>query len=450
MSERPPGTLLEAAAALHRGELSAGALLRMCLARIDDLEPRIRAMVTVTAGAAREQAEEADRRLGRGERGPMLGIPVVLKDLVDVAGVRTTAGSKVLHDNVAARDADVWARLRAAGAVLVGKANTHEFAYGGTTAPTRNPADSERIVGGSSGGPAAALAAGFCLGAVGTDTAGSIRIPANLCGVAGLKPSTGLVSTEGVVPLSATLDCVGPMARSVADLRPLLQTMIPGHYPPPARQERSSFRPRIGLLTLPGRADPGIDAVVAKAVAAVGELGAEVTERELPGFDETVSLNFTVLGVEAALYHRRWRDRAGLYTSYVRERLAEGARTSGVDYLSALRAADLVAARVERALDGLDALLLPGMPCPAPPAYDERILVGGAWEDRDTALCRNAAFTNLSGHPTLAVPAGLVDGLPAGVQLVGRRGADLSLLMLGERLEGLLPPGLPDHLHRLG
>jgi aspartyl-tRNA(Asn)/glutamyl-tRNA(Gln) amidotransferase subunit A len=428
--------------ALDQGLVTASDLLDGFLSVVEANEPTLHAMVTTTMDLAREQARRADHRLAAGERTPVLGIPVVLKDLLDVAGVPTTAGSKVLADNVPSASSTVWSRLEAAGAVLVGKANTHEFAYGGTTAPTRNPADPAHIVGGSSGGPAAALAAGYCLGAIGSDTAGSLRIPANFCGIPALKPTRGLVPTDGVVPLSPSLDVVGPMARSVPDLA-LLLDVIADRPSDPAVSGRPA---RVGLLGGTGRQQPSVTRAVEAAVAALRELGAEVLDVDLPGFAESVFDNFAVIGFEATHFHAQWADRRELYTPYVRDRLAAAADVTREQCDAALAAADRLRHDLDRLLDQVDLVLAPGVPFAPPPAYDEQVLVEGEWEDRDTGLCRNTAFANLTGHPALALPAGLDGVLPVGVQLVGRHGSDLELLAVGAELELRLPPGLPPHL----
>jgi aspartyl-tRNA(Asn)/glutamyl-tRNA(Gln) amidotransferase subunit A len=435
-------TLAETRDALDARRLTATELLDELLAAMERDERVIRAMVTRTLELARDQAAKADVRLAAGERTPLLGIPIVLKDLIDVEGVPTTAGSRVLAGNVPRSSAPVWHRLESAGAVLLGKANTHEFAYGGTTEPTRNPSDPSRIVGGSSGGSAAALAAGFALGAVGTDTAGSIRIPANLCGVAALKPTRGLVPADGVIPLSPTLDVVAPIARRAADLDPLLRVMAALPAGPQVRHRPA----RVGVVTNTGVAAASVIKAVRTATAAFTELGADVVELELPGLEQSVFDDFTVIAFEATQLHRRWADRRDLYTPYVRDRLAAAADVTRAQYDEALRAARLLEAHVDALLDRVDVLLLAGVPFPASPAYDDVVVVGEGEEDRDTALCRNTAFANLTGHPVLALPAGLDDGLPVGVQLVGRQGADLQLVQVGAQVEALLPPGLPPHL----
>lgn len=438
-----PDTLADARTALDTRGVSAVELLEHIVGLASVHEAAVKALTTPTVELARTHAIRADTRLAAGDHTPLLGIPVVIKDLIDVAGVPTTAGSRVLAGNVPVTSSTVWQRLEAAGAVLIGKANTHEFAYGGTSAPTRNPADTSRIVGGSSGGSAAALAAGFALGALGTDTAGSVRIPANLCGVAALKPTRGVVQADGVVPLSPTLDVVGPMARTVADLDPLFRVManltdVPSSGP----QIRAA-----GVFWPAGPQAASVGRAVDATKAALAELGVDVLDIELPDFATSVFDNFTVMGYEAYRIHQQWADKREQYTPYVRDRLADAGAISSAELFAALSAGARLRDDLDRVLRSVDVLLLPGVPFPAPPAYDEQVLVDGEWEDRDTGLCRNLAFANLTGHPALALPAGLDDQLPVGVQLIGRRGSDLPLLATGQLLEPLLPAGRPAFHH---
>lgn len=430
---------------MDSGVITSVQLLEQCLVRMTMEEPGVRAMVTETRDLAEDQAANADARISTGERTPLLGIPVALKDLIDVAGVPTTAGSRVLADNVPSASATAWTRLEQAGAVLVGKANTHEFAYGGATEPTRNPADWSRIVGGSSGGPAAALAAGYCLGALGSDTAGSIRIPANLCGIAGLKPSRGLVPADGVVPLAPSLDVVGPMARSVSDLAPLLRVLADLD----ADACSQGFPRSVAVLTNAGPMDASVAEALRSAAQAFRSFGARVVDCRLAGFEESLVGNFTILGHEAHRVHARWADRIDLYSGYVRDRLAAAAEITSGECDRAWTSAHVLEREIDRLLEEVDMLLVPGVPMPASPAYDTQVHVAGEFEDRDTALCRNTAFANLTGHPVLGMPAGLDEGLPVGIQLVGRRGGDLELIAAGARLEGALPVGLPARLAAL-
>lgn len=430
--------LSDARRALQEGSITARELLERHLSIVDKIEPDVRAMVTVTVDMARQQADEADRRLRAGESAPLLGIPVVVKDLIDVEGIPTTAGSKVLAGNIAGSSAPSWVALKDAGAVLLGKANTHEFAYGGTTEPTRNPWDLSRMVGGSSGGPAAALAAGFCLGALGSDTAGSIRIPANLCGVAGLKPTRGIVSTEGVIPLSPTLDVVGPMARHAADLISLFTALVPGSADEVVTSiDLGQFK--VGLLSMEGPSDPSAREAVDRAIQTLRRAGASVVPARLDGLPTSLGANFTIMGYEAAQYHRQFEDRRDLYTPYVRDRLAEAAAVTTAQYEDARSFAEDLTARVDDLLAEVDVILMRGVAFPAPPAYDPNVLIEGEWRDRDTELCRNTAFANLTGHPVVAVPIMEDAGLPMGVQLVGKKGNDALLIAVAGELQDRIP-----------
>jgi len=427
-----------AAAYRARRPLSPIEVTEYFLERIDRIDSDVRSMVTVTPELAMRHAAAAARRIAQGDPNPMLGVPVVIKDLIDVKGVRTTAGSAVLRDNVATSSSAVWNRLGRAGAVLLGKANTHEFAYGGTTEPTVNPWGSGHLVGGSSGGPAAALAAGLTPLAVGTDTAGSIRIPANLCGVYGLKPTRGAVSASGVIPLAPSLDVVGPMGHHPRDLALAMSAMSARHASadPAAshaamRRRAKARRVRFGVLADPGGMTPGVAAAFERTAAISSTFGT-TTEVDFDEFADTVWTNFTILGVEAVLVHEQWEPHRSMYTPYVRERLEQAALTLAVDHVRATRAALGYRQRVDQLLEHCDALIVPGIPYPAPALGISSVDVGGVVEDRDTSMCRNTAVANLTGHPVLALPVGFEDGLPVGVQLVGRRGGDADLLALGE------------------
>ncbi|MEI2705343.1 MAG: amidase family protein [Ilumatobacteraceae bacterium] len=319
--------------------LSPVEVTEVFLERIERFDERIRSMVTVTPDLARRHARTAAGRIAGGDPSPLLGIPLVVKDLIDVRGVRTTAGSAVLRDNVATSSAPAWQRLARAGAVLLGKANTHEFAYGGITEPTVNPWHTNHLVGGSSGGPGAALAAGLALMGIGTDTAGSIRIPANLCGVAGLKPTRRTVSTRGVIPLAPSLDVVGPMGHHPRDLALAMGVLAqrwasdaPDALHRAAAKRAAAGALRIGVLADPGRMTPGVQAAFERTVATAATFGATIEVR-VPHVAQSVWTNFTILGVEAVLYHERWRDQRELYTPYVRERLADAESTSAVAYV---------------------------------------------------------------------------------------------------------------------
>jgi Asp-tRNA(Asn)/Glu-tRNA(Gln) amidotransferase A subunit family amidase len=450
--------LLEASRLLRSRELGAVELTRAVLDRVSAVEEAVRAFIVVTEDLALDQARAAQRVLDRdgSAAADLSGVPIVLKDLIDVRGVPTTAASKVLVGNVPRRDAVVFSRLRRAGATLIGKANLHEFAYGGATEPTRNPWDTSRMVGGSSGGNGAALAAGMCLGAIGTDTAGSVRIPAAFCGVAGLKPTSGLIERDGVLPLSETLDCVGPMAKSPADVVALLYAMASGKKAPglrrhsiaaPAEPARPLRGLRIGRIETPTAVDVGVRDGLAAAESALRDAGAEMEETCIGDLSEAERACFTIMGAEAGRLHRDRLARHGDdYSAYVRDRLTEGVCTSAADYLDALASARAFRARTEKTLTRFDALLLSAMPCVAPQASLDSIEVDGVVYGRDTLLCRDTAFANVTGHPALSVPAGLHKGLPVGVQLVGKRHHDVLLGQIGQAVFDRLAAPMPQRV----
>jgi aspartyl-tRNA(Asn)/glutamyl-tRNA(Gln) amidotransferase subunit A len=445
----PPGLSIVQAAELYRsGEISPVEVTRSCLESIEEHDPTIQAFVTVTGEVALDQARAAEKvvRDDRGTERPLLGIPICLKDLVETAGIPTTASSRVLADNVPASDAPVWKRLRRAGAVLVGKTHTHEFAYGSSTPPARNPWNPQRIPGGSSGGSAAALAAGCCLGAVGTDTAGSIRIPAALCGVVGLKPTYGLVPKSGVIPLSWTLDHVGPMALAPADAAVMLEAMA-GHErsdPASVRRRRSythrgsrtsSVPRRAGVITNTGSMTPGVRTGLRVVESALEDLGWEIDEVVVDGWESAVDADFVILGVEASVYHEETLTRSPeLYGGGVRKRLEWGRTLDGTTYVKARRAAEDFRTALESLLAERDILVCPGMPCPAPVAYVDKVTIEGRELDIDRALCRNTSIFNLTGLPALALPSGFEDGLPVGAQLIGSHWAEATVLDVGQRI----------------
>lgn len=420
---------------LRSREVGAVEIAKAVLTRIEKIEPEVGAFVHVDDESFLDAARAAQRRLDKdGDGAPALtGVPIVIKDLIDVRGMRTTAASRVLAENTATRDAPVVRRLRMAGVTVIGKANTHEFAYGGACEPTRNPWDTSRMAGGSSGGNAAALAAGLCFGGIGSDTAGSVRIPAGLCGVTGLKPSRGAVSTRGVVPLAPSLDCVGPLGRSPQDVAALYAAMLAPAAATRVIQETRAGSVqglRVGVVTETG---PTADPVLAARDTAAEVLtahGATVTPLAPAVLDHRLAadVNFEIMAVESARVHRQWlREHADKYSPYVRERLEDGLRVSAVDYLDTLDKAARIRAAWDKVLGAFDIVLPAGMPVTAPKAYVSRVEVGGSQTDRDWLLCRDAAFANITGHPALAVPAGIAGGLPVGVQLVASRGRDATL-----------------------
>jgi aspartyl-tRNA(Asn)/glutamyl-tRNA(Gln) amidotransferase subunit A len=438
----PPG-LGEAARLVREGEAGSVELVEQALERIAALDGRVGAFVAVLAEQARAEAARRDTELRQGAApGPLHGVPVAVKDLVDVAGAVTAAGSPKLAGNRAAADAEAVARLRAAGAVVIGKTRTHEFAYGTVTPGTVNPWDPERIAGGSSGGSAAAVAAGQVPAAVGTDTAGSIRIPAACCGVVGLKPTFGRVPATGVWPLSWSCDHVGPIAASVADVA-LLDAVLAGDARPGDAGPARGAGPRIGRLVGDdlGPVDPAVGDAVDALCRRLEAEGAVLDEVGLPMRAARAAVAAIVLP-EAATIHARLLAETGP-DGYSRAMLAMiriGGSALAAEYLNGLRNRGRFLSLVEGLLAGRDALLLPTLPCVAPRVGQRTLTLGGEQVGVQAALTRLPGVFNCSGSPVLSLPAGLAGGLPVGVSLVGRLGGDRDLLALAAWVERAAPP----------
>ena len=438
----PPLTIAAAARAYRTGALSPVEVTAACLDRIAARDAEIGAFATVTAERARRRARAADAEVADdpGRLRPLLGIPIGVKDIVDVAGVVTGAGCAALAGNVAARPATVWQRLEDAGAVLIGKTATHELAYGVATPGTRNPLDLRRIPGGSSGGSAAALAAGMCLGAVGTDTAGSIRIPAALCGVVGLKPTRALCPLDGILPLAPTLDHAGPMALTPGDTALLLSAMA--GTSPSAAVDVAALR--VGLATDGALWTDAVRRAFTATADALGRVGARVAPVAVPSFADAVRQSDRIIGVEAGVMHAELLDEAGeSLTAVTRARLrSAGRRVDGPTYYRALRHAAAVRAGYEGALTDVDVLLAPGVATTAPLCGAEQVTIGGQDLRLGRALCWNSAALNLAGIPAVALPAGVGDdGLPVGIQLIGAAGEDHRLLAIAGAVSAVLRVG---------
>ncbi len=446
----PTRLTLEAAAdAIRVRRISAEELTRACLARIDQLEPQVHAFITVTADEAIVAARAIDRDPATSPA-PLRGVPIALKDLFDTKGVRTTAGSAILRDRVPDEDAAVVADLRAAGAISVGKTNLHEWAFGVTNqnphyGPTRNPWDLARIPGGSSGGSAAALAIGACVGALGSDTGGSIRIPSALCGVVGLKPTYGRVSLRGVIPLSWTLDHAGPMARTVRDVA-ILYRAIAGYD---ARDPGSADMPmddpleriedgvqdlRVGVPRghFFERTDPEVARLVRDAIAALEREGAVITEVAFPHSDEILATQRAVISVDAAAYHAAdLRENADRIGADVLARLRHGTTVSAEEYALARRRRDEIRRDVVALFAACDVLVTPTTAVAAPLADSSDAAVETA--ARLTAL--TSPF-NLTGLPAVSVPCGLTAaGLPVGLQIAGAPWTESTVLRVARAYE---------------
>ena len=438
------GMTVKQASELMRSKAASSAeLTGECLARIKKVQPVLNAFITVTGDEALAQARALDAELLRGKwRGPFHGVPVALKDNIDTAGVRTTGASHLFENRVPTEDAEVVRRLKNAGAVFLGKLNLHEFAYGGTSAvtyfgPVHNPWDPTLTPGGSSGGPGAAVAADMCFASIGTDTAGSVRIPASYCGIVGLKPTYGRVSIRGIIPLSWSLDNAGPMCKSVEDTALLLQVMA-GYDPldtttvnvPVPDYVRALRRPtsklRIGLPRKPyfDNLSPDVGQAIDAALAVIQKLTASMTDVTLP----PVAPGGPIMGVEAYTYHEQWvKKTPELYDPPIRAALERGAKIDAETYARALR--DLAQSRrdIRKVFDEVDLLVLPTM---ADPPF--KIEVGLT----KNVSARNTLPFDVYGIPTISIPCGFTSaGLPVGLQIAGAHWAEPTVLALAHAYE---------------
>lgn len=449
---------IEEIARLYRKrKLSPVELTKFMLARIDQRNPELNAYITVTGELALAQARKAEAELfaprgrkGHRDRGPLHGVPISLKDNICTKGIRTTAGSKILKDFFPEQDATVWAKLREAGAILLGKTNLHEFAYGVTTnnphfGPTRNPWDLARIPGGSSGGSAAAVAAGLCYASIGTDTGGSIRIPASLCGVVGLKPGIGRVSAEGVVPLSPLLDFVGPLARSVADAALVFDQIAAGKY----RLKRSSRKVRFRLGLPKGFfldvLSKEVDAAFHFATSALQKRGVLLKEVSIPLLAATEDAGNQIAWAEATHFHQQsgwFPARSADYGEDVRTRLEMGTEVSAISYLQALKLRGQFIQQFNFALPDshLDALVVPTTPIAAPLIGEESTNIGDSDHPTRALLLRLNRPANLAGVPAISVPCGFTaSGLPIGLQLIGAQNSERKLLEIAAVIQDASP-----------
>ena len=456
----------EVARLYRQRKLSPVELTRFLLERINKLNAHLNAFITVSEELALQQAKRAESELvgkrgdkSRRDRGPLHGIPISLKDNIYTAEVRTTAGSRVLRDFVALHDAPVVTALKEAGAVLLGKTNMHEFAYGTTSnnphyGAVRNPWDVSRIAGGSSGGSAAALAAGLCYGSIGTDTGGSIRIPSSLCGVVGLKPGLGRVSTDDVVPLSPTLDFVGPLARSAEDAALLLEAIgVRGKGERRLRLGRvpssRSRRPRLGVPQefFLDVLSPEVERAFQSALRTLEKGGARLKEVFLPLLPETEDAGNQIAWAEATHYHQHagwYPAHAEEYGEDVRKRLEKGTKVPAVAYLQALQLRDqfIAAFHVILQEEELDALVVPTTPITATRVGEESVAIKGSIHPTRALLLRLNRPANLAGVPAISVPCGLTEnGLPVGLQFIGAVTEELLLLELAYNFERACPLG---------
>jgi len=439
---------------------------KACLGRIEGLGRSLNCFITVLGDSALKAAEASERRHRAGTPlGPLDGIPIAVKDVFYIEGVLCTAGSKILAANVAGYDSTAVRRLRGAGAVLVGTTNMHEFAAGVTSdnphfGPVRNPWDRGRVAGGSSGGSAVAVATGMAAGAIGTDTAGSVRIPAALCGIIGFKPTYGRVSRIGVVPLAASLDTVGVLARSAWDAAALLQA-VTGHDKSDISTVDEPVPDYLELLSAPFQGarigvvhpyfhddvDPRVEENFKGFASNLRGMGCTLGEADLGPVQEAYDKWLVIRRSEATAFHQRWLDSVpDLYGADVRRLLELGRDIRAVDYVNAINSRPTIIERFSRAMDKFDFLIAPTTSIPAPKIGQATTTIKGKEVTVYSALNRLTLPFNYVGFPTASIPSGLVDGLPLGVQVIGKLFEEASVLRLAlayeERFGPFPPPSL--------
>jgi aspartyl-tRNA(Asn)/glutamyl-tRNA(Gln) amidotransferase subunit A len=422
---------------LRAGEVTAEQVTEECLGRIDADNARVNAFILVMADDARRQARDADRALAAGhDRGPLHGVPISIKDLIDIRGTATTAASRVREGHVAERDAIVITRLRDAGAVLIGKTNLHEFAFGTTNedsafGPARNPHDLSRSPGGSSGGSAAGLSSGMSLATIGTDTGGSIRIPAAACGTVGLKPSYGEVPTDGVVPLSRTLDHVGPLTCSVTDACFVYHALLGrASADPPAPMPVRGLRLGVPRTYFCDLLDDEVRARFEESLHRLRAAGVRIDDVEIRHAKDIAPVYLHLVMGDAAAYHAATLESMPeRYTTPVRLRLEMARYVSAEDYV--------------RALAGREALVLPTLPISAPLIGAESVMIGPRKEAVRNVMLRLTQPFNITGHPAISLPSGATAaGLPCAVQLVGHRMQTDALLSAALACEPYVSAGM--------
>jgi aspartyl-tRNA(Asn)/glutamyl-tRNA(Gln) amidotransferase subunit A len=443
-TELPLLDLSEASRAVQKKEVSPVELTQVCLARIERLNPKLNAFIIVTDMVALETARKAEAEIARGEwKGPLHGIPLAVKDLIETSGVKTTAASTVLKDHVPTADAEVIRRLKSAGAILLGKLNLHEFAYGGSGiighfGPALNPWKTAHATGGSSSGSATAVAACLCYGAIGTDTAGSIRLPAACCGITGLKPTYGLVSTRGVIPLSWSLDHVGPMARTAADAALMLQAIAaydpqdvcsqkfpPVYYPSAIEEGTAALRlgvPRDFWNEVDGEIKHAVDA----AVAALGKITAGTQDIEL-----STDTDRTLVRCEAYAYHQKYLpQREQDYDPETLRRIRSGADVTVAQYIHAQRELLRQRHQILHLFERVDLILTPTTPVLAP-TLAELQSAPEQLRNKEMVMLRNTRPFNVYGLPSISLNCGFSkSGLPIGLQITGAPGTEGAVLAL--------------------
>ena len=452
-------SLAQVAGLIKRRELSPVEVVEATLARVAEVDPILRAYISVFDDQARQVARAAEMLIMAGhDLGPLHGVPIALKDNVATQGQRTTAGSKILADWVPAHDATVASRLRRAGAVFIGKLNMHEFAWGGTSdnphyGAVRNPWNTDRFPAGSSGGSGAAVAARACYGAIGTDTGGSIRLPAAINGIVGIRPTYGRVSNHGIIPLAWSMDTAGPMARTVEDCA-LMFGVLAGHDaadPASARVPAHDYLARLNdgvkglrIGVVPGyffhHLQPAVHAAVMAALKLLEAAGAEVVEVDIKNIHGNISAQLTIESAEPSTYHQRWlRERPDDYGADVRTLLEVGEMLLATHYLQAQRYRTLLRNEFLEAFDKVDIFLCPTLPFAATPVGAMTVVIeNGIEEDMLSAIMQYTGVPSLTGLPALAVPCGFdPDGLPVGMQLIGKPFDEATLFRVGAAYQAL-------------
>ena len=437
------------ATAIETGAVSVREVVDATLDRIATLDPALRAFTTILGDSARLDAGRADREIAGGRyRGPLHGVPVSIKDLIDLAGVPTTAASRVTGHAPAAADALVVARLRAAGAILIGKCNLHEFAFGTTGedsafGPTRHPRAPGRSPGGSSSGSAVSVATGMAFASVGTDTGGSIRIPAAACGLVGLKPTFGELPCDGVLPLAPSLDHVGPLTRCIRDARLVYHAMRTST--PTTSADHTTITRRLGYPRpyFLDRLDDGVRAVFERALTRLTDADWTVEDAPVQYAHDAATIYLHLVLSEAAAVHAATLERQPLdYSPPVRLRLELGRYVLAEDYVRAQRGREALGLAVDAALAGREALVLPALAIPAPPLGAASVVIGGETASLRSLMLRLTQLFNATGHPAISIPCGLTaTGLPCGLQLVGHRHRTDRLLDVAEACEAVLTGG---------
>jgi aspartyl-tRNA(Asn)/glutamyl-tRNA(Gln) amidotransferase subunit A len=444
--------LLTLAQKIRARQISPVEITERLLKKIEAQNPALNAFITVAADEALAAAKKAEQELYRNTyRGPLHGIPIGIKDMIETKGLRTTMGSGIFKDYIPEKDAAVVQKLKEAGAVILGKLHTHEFAYGpmgdrSYFGPARNPHDRRKIAGGSSSGAGAAVAAGLCYGAVGTDTGGSVRIPASCCGVVGLKPTYGRVAVDGVFPLSYSLDHVGPLTRTVLDNAALFQAMIHGVdlNETWAKVEKviADFDLSKTVIAIPDDyflddVDDEVQQAFEDAIQSLEAAGAQIRSISLPDLERIRWAQPIVQKSEAYAIHEKWIEaRSKDYDPEVYERLLEGKQPKGYEYVRAIRMREEITQQVEACFKTADVLMTPTLPI-LPTNIDQReLILNGKTIKVRSALLKNTSPWNYTGHPALSVPCGRSKtGLPIGLQIIGPLHQEIRLYAFARQIE---------------